>query len=38
MSRPDDDILQMSQDGDDVWVFDRMVMMMDGGEKCCVVE
>lgn len=38
MSRPDDDILQMSQDGDDVWVFDRMVMMMDGGEKCYVVE
>lgn len=38
MSRRDDDILLMSQEGDDVWVFDRMVVMVDGGEKCCVVK
>lgn len=28
----------MSQDGDDVWVFDRMVMVVDGGEECFVVK
>lgn len=38
MSRRDDDILLMSQDGDDVWVFDRMVMMVDGREEWFVVK
>lgn len=38
MSRRNDDILLISQDGDDVWVFDRMVMMVDGGEECFVVK